>query len=288
MNHSSLAVFNSFLMQTPSSKKEKLLNCLGRDERALLETLGKIQGNPSQGFSSVGDMLARIHYSWFAPYLRTLPERDIRLFLSALSEEQTSGLKKILLLSDGQISLNKLAKEFLQKVLFKEVVGQQTDLLPLECLPESSLNALLNLKSSDLTQMIFFLGLHDLALDMKHIIETAKLKKIQGILSPLQQNYLKILFQSREPVVFAKMGLGKWSGEEESLKQLIHQRGFNRLAKACYGQDGSFLWYLTHALEIDQAQLFQKLCAPLDNRAAIQALIFQIFEILSFMRNSHE
>lgn len=288
MNQSSLAVFNSFLMQTPSPKKEKLLNCLGNEEKSLLEPLDKTQGIPSQGLSSIEDLLSRIHPSWFAPYLRTLSEKDIRLFLSALSETQASELKKMLLLSDGQISLTKSAKSFLQKTLFREIVGQKTDLLPLECLPESSMNALLNLKSSDLRHLIFFLGLHDLALDMKHIIETAKLKKIQAILSPNEQNYLKILFQSREPVVFAKMGLAKWSGEEESLKQLIDQRGFNRLAKASYAQDASFLWYLTHMLEIDQAQLFQKLCTPLDNRSATQALASQIFEILSFMRSSHE
>ena len=288
MKHSSLTVFNSFLMQSPSPKRESLLKCLGEREKSLLDALPKTQGDPSKGFSSSEEILTRIHYSWFAPYLRTLSEKDIRLFLSALTEEQASGLKKILLLSEGKISLTKAAKLFLQKHLLSELIGTRSDILPPECLPDSPLNVLLNLKFSDLNDLIFFLGLHDLALDMKHIIETAKLKKIQAILSNEQQNYLKILFQSREPVIFAKMGLAKWMGDEESLKQLIFQRGFNRLAKAVYGQDASFLWYLIHALEIDEAHLLQKLCTPLDNSTATQALTFQIFELLSFMRHSHE
>ena len=287
MKASSLAVFNSFLNQCPPPKKEELLRFFGEKERAILGSLPKTKGIPSKGLSSAQIILSQIHFSWFAPYLRTLPEKDIRLFLSALNEEQASGLKKTLLLSDGKVSLTPSAKLFLQKTLLEEIMGSK-EILPPECLPNNPLNALLSLKLSELNKLTDLLGLHDLAIDMKHIIETAKLKKIQTILSPDQQNYLKILFQSREPVIFAKIGLAKWDGNDESLKQLISQRGFNRLAKAVYGQDASFLWYLTHMLEAEEAHLFQKLCAPLDNKTAVQALTFQIFELLSFMRHPHE
>jgi hypothetical protein len=288
MKHSSLAAFNSFLNQCSLLKRGALLNCLGEKERSLLDSLPKTRGDPCRGFSSAQVILSQIHFSWFAPYLRTLSEKDIRLFLSALMEEQASGLKKMLLLSDGKVTLSPSAKLFLQKTLLDELGYTKSDILPPECLPDTPLNALLNLTFSNLNQLIALLGLHDLAIDMKHIIETAKLKKIQQVLSSTEQNYLKILSQSREPVVFAKMGLAKWGGDEESLKQLISQRGFNRLAKAVYGQDVSFIWYLTHMLEADGAHLFQKLCAPLDHSTALQALIFQVFELLSFMRHSHE
>ncbi len=288
MKHSSLVVFNSFLSQCSSPKKEELWKCLGDKEKSLLDSLPKTRGEPYRGLSSPQDILSHTHFSWFAPYLRTLSEKDIRLFLSALTEEQAVGLKKMLLLSDGKTTLTLTAKLFLQKTLLQEIMGTQSEILPPECLPDSSLNALLNLPFGELEQLIAFLGLHDLAIDMKHIIETAKLKKIQAVLSSPQQSYLKILLQSREPVVFTKMGLAKWDGNAEALKQLICQRGFNRLAKAVYNQDPSFIWYLTHMLEADQAQLFQKLHTPLDNTTAMQALIFQIFELLSFMRHAHE
>lgn len=288
MKHSSLIAFNSFLTQCPPTKKEELWKCLGDKEKSLLGSLPKTYGDPSKGFSTPKVILSQMHFSWFAPYLRTLSEKDMRLFLSTLTEDQVAGLKKMLLLSDGKTNLTSSAKLFLQKILLEELLSGKPDILPSECLPDSPLNALLRLPLLDLNQLIAFLGLHDLAIDMKHIIETAKLKRIQAALSPTEQGYIKILLQSKEPVVFAKMGLAKWNGDTEALRQLISQRGMNRLAKATYNQDGSFIWYLTHMLEADLAPLFQKLHTPLDNSTAVQTLTFQIFEILSFMRHRYE
>jgi hypothetical protein len=275
-------VFNAFLHKCPPEKRGQLVGCLSEKQRKNIGESNAINGNPTQGIQPMEITLDQIHYTWFAPYLRTLGMREIPLFLAALSEAQATGLKKALLFSGAMPSLRKMAKKFLRTTLFQEVTSDQTDLLPLECLPKSPLNVLLDLGIGDLNTLIDYLGLHDLAVEVKQIIETAKLKKIYNALSQEEQNYLKILLQSREPVAFSRMGLANWKGDAESLKTLLRQRGINRLAKALYGQNPSLIWYLAHKMDTDRAILLQKLCAPLENAAATKLLISQILELLSY------
>lgn len=282
MGTASWTVFHAFLHKCPPEKRERLMSLLCKSEQKKAEAAPSTKGDPTRGIQPVETSLDRIHYTWFAPYLRTLGAREIPLFLAALSEPQAAGLKKILLFSGTTPTLRKLAKKFLRTALFQKIVSDQADLLPVECLPEAPLNALLELSLADLNALMDYLGLHDLSVEVKQIIETAKLKQINNALSSEEQNYLKILLQSREPVAFSRMNLVHWKGDSESLKSLLRQRGINRLAKALYGQNPSFIWHLTHKMDIDRALLLQKLCTPLENSAASKLLVSQILELLSY------
>jgi len=256
--------------------------------KQVLETLPKTYRDPTQGLSSLSIQLERIHFSWFTSYLRTLSQREVRLFLSASPAGHVAELKTGLLFSEDLIVLSPSAKSYLQGLLLKHLIGEEKEWLPLECLPESPLNALLELSSVDLNTLIDFLGLHDLTVEMRQIIDAAKLKKLSAALSPSERSYVKILMQSREPVVFPSMGLAHWQGEKDRLKVLIRGRGLNRLAKGLYGGHPSLLWHLSHKLDVDRALSLQKLYAPLENASVSKLLSDQILELLSFMRKPHE
>jgi len=277
-------ICNAFLHKCPPQKRTALLKHLPELEKKAFEALPKTYRDPTTGIASLSSHLERIHFSWFAPYLRNLSEREVKLFLSALSEPQAVGLKKGLRFSGHLIDLSKNAKTYLHNILLKHVIGSEVDLFPVECLPDSPLNILLELKMIDLQTLISFLGLHDVAVEMKHIIETSKLKKISEALSPEELKYVKILMQSREPISFTRMGLSNWQGDVEKLKMLIQQRGLNRLAKGLYGQHPSLVWHLIHKLDVDRGMAVQKLCAPMENTSATQLMTAQVLELLSFMR----
>lgn len=284
----SWVICNAFLHKCPPQKRADLLNHLTDKEKHSLESLPKTYRDPTQGIEPVSAQLERIHFSWFAPYLRTLSEREIKLFAAALSDSQASGLKKSLRLSGSLATLTPGAKTYLQETLMKEVSADMADLLPIECLPDSTLNPLLSLKMADVLILVSFLGLHDLAVEMRHIIETSKLKKISEALTAEELKYVKILMQSREPVSFSRIGLANWQGDKENLKAIIQQRGINRLAKALYGQHPSFIWHFAHKLDADRGMAVQKLCVPLENVSAAKLLVAQVLELLSFMRKPHE
>src|SRR5438094_36325 len=99
--------------------QEKLLSGALSDElRAELAelpalTLQQLEKVPAKA----EELVSQIHESWFSPFLRTLPEREIKLFLSALTPSQIKGLKHSLLLSNTLPSVSVVGKSYLQEKL---------------------------------------------------------------------------------------------------------------------------------------------------------------------------
>ncbi len=288
MRSSSRVFLKAFLEHCSPTERASLVNYLSPVEKNVLEKLPKTYGNPLRDIETPEMTLRRIHPSWISPFLRTLSEKEIGIFLASLNPAQAQAVAKDLLYAGKLPSLSPLGKEFLQKTLLGYLTAEIDDLLPLACLPESPLNALLDLKNEIFNLSLDFLGLHDLSVDIRQIIEKNKLRKINEALTAHQLNYLKILLQSSEPVAFAKMGLANWNDDKEKLKSLIRQRGANRLAKALYGQDPSLVWYLLHNLDFERAFLVKKLISPLENARAVQILIGQILEFITYIRQHHE
>jgi hypothetical protein len=288
MRSSSRVILKAVLEGCSPTERSSLLKFLAPIERQVLEKMPQTYGDPLRDNETDEAMLAWIHPSWVSPFLRTLSEKEIGFFLAALTPSQSQAVGKELLYSGKLPSLSEMGKTYLQKTLLGYLTAEIEDLLPISSLPDSPLNALLDLNNETLNLSLDFLGLHDLCVETKQIIEKTKLSKIYEALIPAQLNYLRILLQSPEPVAFAKMGLTHWNEDKEKLKVLIRQRGANRLGKALYGQDPSLVWYLLHKLDFERALLVKKLTSSLDNARAVQILIGQILEYITYIRQHHE
>lgn len=284
MNLTALSVCKAFLQQSPPEIRTRLFRFLPpKEQEAMAEIPEAFYTDPRKGFSDYASSLRGIHYSWLAPTFRSFAEHEVRLFLSALSPEQAKGLKKQLLFSNNLQELKPITSLFLSKSLWETVSPEE--LLPKECLAESPLNRLLELENSTLLKLIDFLGLHDLAAQVKQIIDTVRLKQIYAALSPEELNFLKTVQQRKEPLSFKPMELQKWDGKKESLRTLIHQRGINRLAKALYQKEKSLLWYISHKLDIERGELLSKLATPLEHLRAHEILLSQVEEILQLLNS---
>lgn len=288
MTLSTRIILHAFLEKCVANERQALLRYLAPDERQALVTLPKTRGDPLKSQEEPEHLLNWIHASWIAPFLRTLPEREIGFFLSCLSHEQALSVGKDLLYTEKIPSLSPLGKAFLQSTLIHYLTAEMDDLLPIECLPESPLNGLIEIPIDILVEFLDLLGLHDLSIEFRQIIDRQKLSKIYEALTDNQSHYLKILLQSHEPVAFTPMGLLNWNGDKEKLKLLVRQRGANRLAKALYGQDSSFVWYVLHRFDMEKALLLRKLSSSIENPRAAQLLIQQVIELINYTRESHE
>lgn len=288
MTLSTRIILHAFLQECPTEERQRLMKCLAPAEKEALSSVPKTFGNPLKSEEDPEKLLAWMHHSWITPFLRTLSEKEIGLFLAALSPEKITAVGKDLLYAGKIPALSQLGKLFLRATLVRYLTAEVDDLLPIECLPESPLNDLIALPTDVLVGFLDLLGLHDLSVEMKQIIDKQKLIRIEDALTADQLQYLKILLQSHEPVAFTHMGLLNWNGEREKLKTLIRQRGANRLAKALYGQDPSLIWYVLHRLDVEKALLVRKLSAPIDNPRAGKLLIQQVVELINYTRGSNE
>lgn len=282
MTLSTTIILKAFLNDCSSEESERLERCLSSQEREAVIQAPKTFGSPLESNEDPEKLLSWIHSSWITPFLRTLSEKEIGLFLAALSPEKIQAVGKDLLFKGKIPPLSPLGKQFLQSTLVRYLTAEVDDLLPIACLPASPLNDLVSLPTEVLVGFLDLLGLHDLSIEVKQIIDKHKLSKIEEALSPNQLQYLKILLQSHEPIAFTQMGLLNWNGDKEKLKTLIRQRGANRLAKALYGQDVSLNWYVLHRLDVEKALMVRKLSAPIDNPRASQLLINQVVELINY------
>lgn len=283
MDKTAAIVCRAFLQKCPPQQQNALLKYLSPTEAKELNELGPPLGDPTKGFPYSDVELFQVHYSWFAPFLRTLPESDIRLFLASLSPEQIRGLKTQLLFSNHLPDLSYVGAQFIRKALFEKI--SPPDLIPAVCLPQNPLNCLLNLDQQEFKSLIDLISMHDLSIEIRHIIDTVKLKQIHSMLSKPQQAYLKTLSYKKEPVAFKKIGLANWNGDTEVLSQSLFQRGMNRIAKALYGKDPSLIWYITHHLDMERGNALLKLCSPLDHPRAAALLVDQVVSLCESIIN---
>ncbi len=284
MDKTAAIVCHAFLKKCSPEQQDQLLKRLISAEAKEIREIGDTLSDPSKGFPRCDEELFKIHYSWFAPYLRTLPESDIRLFLACLHPNQQKGLKTQLLFSSPLPELSFISSQFLRLSLFTRIAP--TDLLPVPCLPASKLNSLLELDQGDWSSLIDLISMHDLSTEIRHIIDTAKLRQIYSLLTKPQQTYLNTLTLKKEPVAFKKLGLASWDGDAETLKQTLFQRGINRIAKALYGHHPSLIWYAAHRLEIERGNALLKLCTSLDHPRAASLLVDQIVDLIESI-NKH-
>jgi hypothetical protein len=284
MHQMSATVCKAFLDQCPAKTRLSLLRLLPKAEQHALEALPPVHKNPALGLAGVEQRLKEIHPTWFIPFLRALSKHDLSLFLAALPNGHAQEVKKLMLYSNSVTPLSSQGKSFIQGQLWDWLTEHQPDLLPVECLPASLLNPLLSLNSAQLSLLINFLGLHDLSLTVRQIIETVKLKQIDSALTEDEQTYLKKLLQKKDPIAFQKIDLSKWEGDSETLHTLLQKRGLNRLAKACVDQDPSFVWHVVHKLDTTTASHFEKLSTPLEHAQASRVLAEQVTALISMIQ----
>lgn len=284
MKTASWIVCKAFIQKCPPERRTALMQHLPKADQDLIEKIPSTFGDPITETPSAKEQLEKIHYSWLAPYLRMLSENEVRLFISAVSEAQAKGLKKTLLFSNHLASLTSFSKHFLCVQLFNKVTEKQQP-LPISYLPASPLNALLDLSYEELVSLVDFLGIRDLALEIRRIIDKEKLKQIQNALSHHQQLYLKSLLHQKEPVAFKSLELSKWNGRSEVLKSLLQQRGINRLAKALFPQDKNLIWHIAHKFDSERGESLLKLCTPLEATRAAEVLSNQALELMPYIQN---
>ncbi len=276
-------VCKAFLQKCPQEKRERFLRFLPQQKQAELQELpSSFYKDPTRGIAPEEEYLKKLHFSWFTPLFRTFSESEVRIFLSALMTEQIEGLKKLLLFSNHGAALTPFSRPFVQKTLWHMI--QEKSLLPIECLPDSPLNQLLELHHNELVSLIDLLGIHDLSLVVKQIIDKTKLQHIHAALTSSEYAFLNTLLLKKEVLSFKPFSLEKWDGKPASLRALIQKRGMNRLAKALYSSENSLLWHVSHILDMPRGELLSSLATPLDGPRAKEILIGQVVELFPLLK----
>ncbi|MCB1107881.1 MAG: hypothetical protein KDK76_07285 [Chlamydiia bacterium] len=280
MSTSSWVVFRNLLERNPSGLLQEVGRYLSTEEQGKMHAIHPSKKDPFAHPYTLDDRLERIHYSWLITFLEPFAENDKSIILSALTQTQASKLKKHFKISDLSPPLKGIGRDYLISAMYEWLISDQKEFLPFEFLPDHPLNVLLDLTKRELQSLVDYLGLHDLALELKHVIQSHQIKKIQQVLSKGERDYLKSLLKTKEPFTFARLNLDGWNGDGEKLKAILHHRGFNRLAKGLFGCHPSLLWHISHRLDTGRTKILRKFFTDINNDEAHKALTKQILELI--------
>lgn len=223
--------------------------------------------------------LEKIHYSWLKPLLENF-SNDLRPVVGAtLTSQQTSGLH-----ITPAHDISDFVKTFFQKQLYLLLkIGEH---FPPEYLPENEMTPLAKWTKQQLVNLIDFLGLHDLASEVRHIVNPNYLKNIYTCLTPKQFYYLKVCLHQKERIISPKLGIDPSKPDCPRLKQIIHRRGLIRLGKALCGQHPDFVWHLAHTLDMGRGTLLLKEYQTEALEKVTPILKQQVLNMMNFLKES--
>lgn len=258
-----------------------LLSSLPQEESAMVLNQHIQNPNPKISLRSPEDILKPIHYSWLAPLIQQLPASLQSTAVGSLSPEQMTGLQQMLHITEPLHAVTSIAKTYLARMVCNKAID--SDLLPIEYLPPSEMKALAQCSKKQLVDLIDFLGLYDLADEVRRMLNTAKLKNIYLCLTPKELQFLRMCLHQKEKLVIPQMGLEQWNGEQKELHKLIHQKGLFRLGKALCGEHPDLFWHITHVLDTGRAAVINNYYEAAPVAGVTSILQSQAVNVLNFL-----
>lgn len=183
--------------------------------------------------------------------IKKLPEEIQDLTFSSLPENQIANIQKRFTLPIKQIP------ECYKKLFMKKLLEHMYEKMPIiqEFDPNAAQDKLLQLPSHLIIRLCDLLGMYDLSIEIRHVINQKMLQNIYHAITDSQSNFLRRHLQSSEyhPDI-PKLNLLNWSGDKTSLSKAIHYRGLIRFCVALSSYESSVLKFLSYKLDPQRSE----------------------------------
>ncbi len=285
MSRATHLALSAFLHRFTPQKREQMLGYLPEEEKQEAESDFLGFESASVRFLSAHDRLMSIHYSWIIPYLETYTKEDAHAFASLFPESTYTKISEALHLPQNPMKLTHIGQRFYAQTLYRMIAIESPQYIPIELLPQHPLDVLLSLSKTKLHLTFDYLGLHDLAVDLKKMVQSHTMKSIHAALTPSKRTYVGKVMKEGEPITFKYLELDLWDGNEKQLANTLHLRGINRVSKALFGCHPSFLWHIRHRLDTGRAKMLDHFCINPKNEKMQQTLSSQVLKVIEHVSN---
>lgn len=260
---------------------------LNKNDAQLVMKLPASSQEPAKAIVMPLELLSgdTIHYSWLAPALGELPLEIRALAISALPKtigERLSNLTSTKLVDPPSVPV----KHYVAQLLYQKLNAK--DVIPEGFLPNSPLMPLLNFRKLDLIVLIDYLGIFDLAQELRQVVDKEVVNGVYKSLSPKMLSFLRICLHQKDRVKVAKIGLKNWRGDSDKLLRVVHRRGLQRLGGALSGQHPDLLWYISRRLDRGRGHLLLTSYNKKEIPQVTAALIQQVLNVINFINKTSE
>lgn len=262
-------------------KKDALVRCLPAEEAKEVLALDLQANDPAVLLKASLDRLPYIHYSWLRPAIQKMPPFLHGPLLSVLPEFQASKLRRWFPVETVKTELSPVMRNFLINSLLAHL--DDKNVMPLAFLNSTPLTPLATSKKEQLMELIDFLGVYDLAAEVRHIIDKERLKRLSPCLSAKKKQFLHMCLHQPERLAPARLDLNLWDGDCPKLLSLLHKRGIARLGKALCGQHPDLVWHIGHILDVGRGTMLKHFYSPNPIPGITPVLAQQVINLMSFL-----
>jgi hypothetical protein len=276
----SIAFLHVLLNRFHPENKKRLLQGLKEPLKSSILDLTISSNSLSSVMENKSTQLSSIHYTWLKDYILTFPESYIKPLVASLTNKQQISLIDELKL-ENLPKLTLVGKSYFSSILWDKT--EEKSHLPLTLLPHFPLKSLAILNKAQLQKVIDYLGLHDLTLSIRTIVNKALIRSVFETLDTKERLFLKKIFNKKETVSSKKIPLETWTGNKEKLRILLHKRGIIRLGAALSGTDKELIWHIIKILDTGRGMLLKEQIKSHALPKITEKLIIQVEEILNFL-----
>lgn len=265
------------------SPPDALLKSLPQAEMQAVRNVDVLPVEIALGLLPPTEQIQMIHYTWLLPVFKQLPKSLHALTLTALPEPQKTKIRRELELSDtaGAKTLPPALQGYLLNLFYNKI--KPKEVLPLAFLPQTPLWQLATLTKPQLVELFDFMGIHDLAESIRHIINKNFLTKLYNCLDARQKQCLRACLHKPGKVSSTRMELEKWDGSPGKLERMLQLRGLMRVGKALCGQHPDFVWHLAHRLDHGRGVILLKNFAPQATVGVTPHLVQQVVNMIDLL-----
>ena len=281
MDQAAQQMFSALAQRFHHSPAESLLRFLPEDKQTFDSS------NP--GLSSVPSLISAkqlldLHYSWLEPSLSQFEEEQQNLFSGCLTQRQQLGLSKLWNRPLNNKAISNEIQTHLLKKLYEKI--EFAPIPPKESIPQNSpYTQLLQLDKNHLVELIDFLGLFDLAVEIKRTVNRTSLKPIYLWLSEKHQTFLRTCLRQSTIITGPRQDIHTWAKSEKEFKRLLHTHGLTRFAIVLSKEHPALLWHLIHTLDKGRGSIINKVMQQTHSEELISSIHKQFFNLYQFLQN---
>lgn len=277
------SLFNTF----HQGKIDTILPYLPEEKKKALSTYIRV---PIQDFHlampSFEAQFGQIHYSWLIDVLDSIPKELRCAIASSLSEEQQEGLIRYGYLSaETRIALEApVVRTFFQNILYDAY--PEKNITPKKLLASTALDGLLLLTKAELVLLIDLLAMHDVAAEIRSIVDKKIINSTLDCLSKQQKQFLKVALRAKSKGLITPLRLKEQLKNPKGFSLFLHKRGLLRLAAALSGCEKDFIWYISHTLDKGRGTILLQECKEAEIPQFTTIASTQIIQLLQIFHEN--
>lgn len=253
MHHQNLLALNSKLSLLSSKKRAQLVSYLPDH---IQKTLGD-KTFPEKSVPvalTIEKLVRRIDISHFKAFLKTLSESEQQIYIFAFPKYKQSQLCDEPVVF-GEFRTEGFSNTVLNILFNKMLIGFP----PPVYLPFHPIIEILGDTGITLAKLVNYLGLLDVAIELKQIIAKKTLKKLQAVFDSEELAFLHTAFNKERLTSLSPMHLEGYNGDEKQLREYILERGIYRFVQGVLKAPIEYLFFITYFLPVDIAEKINSL-----------------------------